>query len=255
VAAQPTSAEAALDSVVISLLRTPERLGRFRAVNPHVDAEHLIATDGAMVERPAYIPAKLPFTPGAIGCYMSHVEAWRRCAAGDRNVTVFEDDAIVHRDFDRLADTAVATLPAHWHFCLWGANPNAALLFDLMPGVSRAILVLDQDAVRSATPERFQSQVLRPTHYPVWRFHGTPGYMISPAGARALLDLCIPAPDVVIGYPGMRLPNNNVDRSINAAINSGLAAFVCVPPVVTTRNEEDVSTVQPRGTGPSGNAS
>jgi hypothetical protein len=36
----------------------------------------------------------LGYTPGAIGCALSHIAFWRACAAADGPVTVCEDDAI-----------------------------------------------------------------------------------------------------------------------------------------------------------------
>lgn len=41
-------------------------------------------------------------TPGAVGCYLSHLKAWRECAESKAQYcVVFEDDAIIGPDFHR----------------------------------------------------------------------------------------------------------------------------------------------------------
>lgn len=228
----------------LSLLRTPERLAAFRATNPHVHADHQPAIDGREVSYVDFIPPSLNFTPGATGCFLSHLAFWDHVAERGEAETIFEDDAVIHHHFDELSNYVLASLPYDWHICLWGWNVDGALMAELLPGTP-AIVAFDQDTLRTKITD-FQAADVRPRPYPLHRFHGTVSYAVSPTGVAALRPLCVPAPTAPISYPSFQtLPNNGIDRTINAAIATGrIRAFVAFPPLVITANDHATSTVQ-----------
>ena len=60
-------------------------------------------------------------TPGAVGCYLSHMMAWRRIVASGRPWgLVFEDDADVPAGARRALEAHMRTLPSDWDVFLLG---------------------------------------------------------------------------------------------------------------------------------------
>jgi glycosyl transferase family 25 len=228
---------------VLSLARTPERLAAFRSANPHIDADRQQAIDGREVSYVDFIPPSLNFTPGATGCFLSHLAFWDHVADTGIAETIFEDDAIIHKRFEELSNAILTYLPHDWHICLWGWNVDASLMAELLPGTA-AIVAFDQDALRTNLAD-FQKADIRPRPYRLHRFHGTVSYAISPAGVAALRPLCVPAPATPISYPNFQtLPNNGIDRTINGTLTGKIRAYVCFPPLVVTANDHATSTVQ-----------
>ena len=223
---------------VISLARTPDRLARFRATNPHIPAEHFLAIDGLEVGYTS-IDFPLLFSPGAVGCYLSHRECWKAATIGA--LTVFEDDAVVHHRFDDLSANILAALPQGWHFCLWGWNFDSALMIEPLPGVAGMVIASDQESLRQKIGA-YQDTDIRPTALPLARFSGTPAYSISGAGAALLLDL--QPPDIVVNFLGKNRANKGLDDTISLATEQ-INAFVCIPPLVVTQNDHATSTVIP----------
>lgn len=144
--------------LVINLDRHTERLGAFMRAYAASDAltalgpaARLPATDGQGVEPESVVaPDALEalrevvrtgkrtrhdeLTPGAIGCYLSHMETWRRLAASGREwALVFEDDARIPRDLWARASPAVREAPADWDIILLGYEGDTAPI----PGSSR----------------------------------------------------------------------------------------------------------------------
>jgi hypothetical protein len=67
-------------------------------------------------------------------------------------------------------------------------------------------------------------------------------YSVSPKGARALLDYCLPLRgERLIPFPGtgVVIKDTGIDCAVNGAFIS-MQAFVCVPPLVL-HDDEDAS--------------
>lgn len=95
----------ALSVRVISLKRSSERRERVQRELSHffLEWQFLDAVDGfALQELPkSYDQVKVArlqghaLTPGEIGCYLSHLEAWQQCVRENKPMLVFEDDFVV----------------------------------------------------------------------------------------------------------------------------------------------------------------
>ena len=223
---------------VISLPRTPERLTQFRTCNPHVQAQHFPAIDGREVGHIDFLPATLPFSVGAVGCFLSHLKLWD--AATTEPVTIFEDDAVIHHRFEEHSASILASLP-DWHFVLWGWNFDAVTMTEPYPGVARCLITSDQQSLRDNI-DKFQATELRPTAVPLIRFSGTPGYSISPAGVARIKKLMLPVPETPTWYLGRDWPTRGIDDALSLVMER-VNGYACFPPIVVTPNDHATSTV------------
>ena len=61
---------------------------------------------------------------------------------------------------------------------------------------------------------------------------GTQAYSLSPSGAQALLNTCLPLRNRKVGFPGTGIVNE--DSGIDVAMNlvyPDMEGFICVPPI------------------------
>jgi glycosyl transferase, family 25 len=233
---------------VISLERTPERLLQFRQLNPHLPhAKHFPAVDGRTVEPNWLVTEKIFAEPifykvGSIGNLLSHRELWR--AAADRNeiATIFEDDAIVHKDFETAAPAMLADLPPDWHFVMWGWNFDAEMSCDFFPGVPS--LSRFSQGHLCAQSEVIQQATIRPSLHRLHYAFGTVGYSVSPAGVRKIFELGFPIRPSLYKVPGhLEIENLSMDCHLST-LYARLNAYVCVPSLVITKNDHATSVVQ-----------
>jgi GR25 family glycosyltransferase involved in LPS biosynthesis len=233
---------------VISLERTPERWAAFETANAGGPAyTRFNAVDGRKVARAELIASgvmtpDLGYTPGAIGCALSHIAFWRACAAADGPVTVCEDDAILHPDFDACA-AAAAGLQPDFDLILWGWNFNSVLAGELFDGAPFA-MGFDEARMRQSIPA-FRAQRPAPTLLRLHRAFGTLCYTLSPKGAAKLLALCLPLAPCRVFFPllGRESDNTGIDIPMNAAYPQ-IAAYAAFAPLALTLNETALSTVE-----------
>ena len=179
-----------------------------------------------------------------MGRALSHVGLWRMAIARAQPITIAEDDAIFHLQFDGLAASVIATLPADWDLVLWGWNFDSILAFDLLPGISPCVSRFDQGQLRNATA-KFQIRALSPKAYRLLRAFGSVCYSVSPTGANKLLEQSLPIRPMTVAFPTIdpAFPNRGIDIVMNASYSS-IGAFVSFPPLVVTRNDNAISTVR-----------
>jgi GR25 family glycosyltransferase involved in LPS biosynthesis len=237
----------ALDMFVINLDRTPERMHQFQRVNPHL--EHVTrfpAVDGKTVGRAELIQTfanPIFYTDGAVGNALSHLRLWDIAAARSSHTTVFEDDAIVHKDFAALAPAIIAELSSDWDVVLWGWNFGGLMSFDLFPDVpclscfSEADLGKQWETIQKDTIRR---PALHRHHYGF----GTVAYSISPTGAKKLATLAVPIQPFLYKIPWHNIPIENLTFDcVLSTLYDRLNAYACFPPLVLTRNKGAESTV------------
>ena len=122
---------------VISLSRTPERLENFRRLNSHLsNFSRYPAVDGQLTDKSTYplrLASDLRYSPGAVGCALSHINLWAECERLGKPITILEDDAVTHVGFDGLSEKLVQKLPKNWDLVIWGWNFDCPLNYDLLP--------------------------------------------------------------------------------------------------------------------------
>jgi GR25 family glycosyltransferase involved in LPS biosynthesis len=234
---------------VISLARTQDRRDAFARQNPHLAFEFFEAVDGRalgeeQLRDPQLFVQPLKYTRGAYGCALSHLQLWDQAIALGQPVTVAEDDAVFRNDFHEQSKAVMAQLPQDWDLVMWGWNFDSILSLMSMAGVSPAIMVFNQD-VLCENIANFQASTTRSHPLGLDRCFGTVAYTISPAGARRFRQQCFPIRHFDLYFPVLdkELANSGIDIAMNA-IYADTQSFAAFPPLVATRNERNVSTVQ-----------
>jgi glycosyl transferase, family 25 len=228
--------------LVINLDQRPDRLARFSAINGFLAPIHRFpAVDGRSADRQRLIAegladAGLVCNDGALGCAISHGAIWRR-ALKEGEITVFEDDAVVNRNFDTQASRLIAQLPPVWDMIYWGWNFDAPLVVDLLPGITPAAVQCNQQGVRQEL-QRFQALDIKPWPMRLFSSCGTLAYTVSARGAVKLLRGCFPLRPL----PGVTDPRTGgsfygIDLAI-ARLLPTMSAFVAVPPLAVSPNED-----------------
>jgi glycosyl transferase, family 25 len=238
---------------VINLDRSPDRLSDFMENNRHLSSvKRFPAFEGrgisrqSLKERNILEGDMLTYSDGAIGCALSHLVQWEKCINEKKVLTIAEDDAVFHREFECLAQEVLASLPIDWDIILWGWNFDSIVAFDMLPGVSYCIGSFDQDGLRKNI-QGYQHAIVAPKAYRAIRCVGTVCYTISPSGAEKLYKYCLPIRTMDVLYPGLNqnrpLPNTGIDNMMNE-LYPRINAFVSFPPLVATKNDHSISTIR-----------
>lgn len=232
---------------VINLDRDPERLARFHRLNAHLpEVIRLPAVDGSTLDRReleanGYILAGLRYSNGSLGCALSHIALWRQAIREQKPITVAEDDAVFAPDFITASGALLGMLPADWDIVLWGWNFDALLWVEIPEGVSACRIEFNQNHLRENI-EVFRTR--KYGHAPLRLRHafGNLCYSVSPAGARTLLDNCLPLGDPLVKFPGygVVIENKTFDSTMNR-IYPQLKAYACMPPLAVSENRHETS--------------
>lgn len=151
----------------INLDRRPERweafCDRLPRPWPWGVPQRFSAADGLALYRQKQIPPRWTASPGAYGCYLSHLAVLERTAEAGESALIFEDDCLFRADFAAKAAAFLQNVPADWHQLYFGGQHGderrPAPPVPVAPGVCRCVQT-------------------RRTH----------AYAVSPAGAPLLLD-------------------------------------------------------------------
>jgi len=232
---------------LINLDRSTERLRHFRERNGHLEnIVRVPAVDGSAVDREAliragYITRDLPYGSETLGCAMSHLKLWEMAASQDQSITIFEDDIVIARQFEKRAREVMSVLPDDWGIIQWGYILNPTYVWvDL--GISRVSLrcygrpgYQGEEGLRKFQAEEYSAAPLRLLHS-----FGAQGYSISPKGARAALEYCLPLRKRLIEFPDAGV--TTLDRGIDVALDGvypTMKAYICVPPLLTAEHEQE----------------
>jgi GR25 family glycosyltransferase involved in LPS biosynthesis len=235
------------DIKVISLARTPERLDVFQQQNNHLKFSVFPAIEGALVsesERKNFIEDSYSYRSAALGNALSHQTLWKEIILKGEPLTICEDDAIFHKNFDVLSEKVISLLDGDWDICLWGWNFDSSLLCNIPHGLGRCFMVFEQEVLRQSL-HAYISGELNPSPLPLLQCLGTICYSISPKGAQKFLSQTQPIKKLSIFFPGRNVVHENsaLDITMNAFYLFN-KSYVSFPPLVVTRNEVETSTVQ-----------
>jgi GR25 family glycosyltransferase involved in LPS biosynthesis len=141
---------------------------------------------------------------GTVGCFLSHVKVWERVAATERHALVLEDDACLLCPVP--PSLASLNLPVDYHLCF----VNERMLDPDYRYTDTRFGVVSVETLARSKPAD-------------WGSAGTDGYLISPAGARALLELI--AVDGIAGDVDWRLVSYGLPQRLRAHFASMQGPF------------------------------
>ena len=139
-----------------------------------------------------------PLTQGEVGCFASHYRLWKRCLELNETIIVLEDDIVIGNDFRESVEIAASLIDR----------------FDFI-------------RLSGITDVRHQSIPLNlPAPWKIVRFQrgpmGTQGYVLSPSGARRLLEHA-------------KRWNLPVDNYIDSFWQHGVLSFGLLPSPISVR--------------------
>jgi GR25 family glycosyltransferase involved in LPS biosynthesis/glycosyltransferase involved in cell wall biosynthesis len=232
---------------LINLDRSTDRLRRFKELNGHLENVHRVsATDGSTLDRESlieseYINRDLPYMAGTLGCAMSHVRLWEKAVESASSMTIFEDDIVVSRHFPATARQVLSALPPDWDIIHWGALLNPLFVWvDL--GSSRVKLVhYGLKKYNGKLGMRlFQSEKVAAVPLRLLHSFGMQGYSISPKGARAALEFCLPLRNRFIDFPDaeVTVDDTGIDVAL-CGLYPSIKAYICTPQLVMHYDEDE----------------
>ena len=244
---------------VVSLPTRADRRAQFTAWNARPDLEitWVNAVVGAELDRDALVAENLiaknntKFSAGALGCAMSHRDLWLAARDAQGPTIICEDDACLRGDIGLHLEGVLAQLKPDWHLCYLGYNTDAVVAVQSDDGL-KALLFFDEGAKRE--PGYFESfarlHAPAPTPQLCFQAWGTLCYVVSPAGAQRLLNLCFPMRsdvDVIMFGQNRAIRPFGIDGMINLALQRApLNAYCVTPPLVVGPNDVATSDVAAR---------
>jgi GR25 family glycosyltransferase involved in LPS biosynthesis len=228
---------------LINLDRSVERLEKFRQRNSHLDnVLRIRAVDGTSIDRnllmqEGVITEDLSYPPGSLGCALSHLNLWKKAVSENRIVTIFEDDVICADRFQEESTELISRLRDDWDIVQWGYLFWRYFVW-LDFGFAKAKVEF-YDRSFSEDRSRFQSASVPRSLVRTAYVLGAQAYTVSPKGARALLEYCLPLRKRFIPFPGtgVVIEDIGIDGPMCGAYSS-MQAFTCVPPLVIPDDEQ-----------------
>jgi GR25 family glycosyltransferase involved in LPS biosynthesis len=232
---------------VINLQHRTDRRAEFLRNNSKVDVEvvWIDAVDGRKVDRNELLANNIlgrrheHFTPGQVGCALSHRWLWEACCRCETEWIICEDDAQLRSDFKIRLAKLLDQLHNEWDFLLLGYNFDSILDVEIASGVDmQAQFVSDFEASNIRTLQGIQSAAL-----PLNNAFGLCCYAISPKGAAMLLQLCFPMTGEAIGIPALERiirPAIGIDCVMNNHYRR-LRAYCSIPPLAISQNDKATS--------------
>lgn len=146
---------------VINLARSVARRKHMseKLAEAEATVEYLDAVEGSTIDR-AMFPMAEGLSSGEVGCYLSHVSAWRRLSESrHRSALILEDDVVVGSEindlcnaFSRLPFKAdlirVSSLKKVTGMQAWPLGPYRLLIADMHPSGSQGYWLSREGAVK-----------------------------------------------------------------------------------------------------------
>jgi GR25 family glycosyltransferase involved in LPS biosynthesis len=173
---------------------------------------------------------------------LSHRSLWEEVVLSDRQMVIFEDDAIFVNDFGSKLDDFLELVPQDYDLVYLGFNWDSFVfvdLFDLPSGVVK--MVFDQTALQS---DLHHIQAIEAAPHPIRlrAAFGICGYLISPKGAKVLLDSTFPLTDELINPP--KIPWTLKPQTLDSVLNkyhSLMENYISFPPLIYVGNSHQQS--------------
>lgn len=171
------------------------------------------------------------------GCALAHRNLWLQASETQMPLIACEDDAVIRMDFLKQFSSCVSSLPADWDLILLGYNFDSFLDVEIIPGVERLSGGFTDKLLSIRRLKKFQGSTFPVSVMPLRQAFGTPGYAVSPSGAKFLLDHVFPLRNlpVALSFQKRILASHSMDGIMNR-FYSKMKAYVCLPPLVVSPN-------------------
>jgi glycosyl transferase, family 25 len=238
-----------MQMLLVNLDRSPDRLEQFLRVNRHLgDVKRFPAIDGRTIDRDQLVAANvlmpdLDYTPGAVGCALSHIALWKLAVIERQPITVAEDDAVFSHRFIPCAEALLAGADPEWDIIMWGFCYGTFLWVELPQSISVAEIKCRDDLLQEHR-DQFQTAEYSSVLLKLRQQYGLFAYSVSPKGATALLQQCLPLSPKLIPFPDFPIVDANVgiDCAMNA-VYPNIKAYVCFPPLAV-QDTQGTSTIR-----------
>ncbi|NVN02505.1 MULTISPECIES: glycosyltransferase family 25 protein [Asaia] len=236
--------------VVINREVDKERLASFFRSNGHVGRiERVTGVEGQAVSlddlvRRGVAETGLRYTQGALGAALSHLGLWSQSVQQGAPLAIFEDDALLCRNFDSESERLIAELPEGWDVLLLGYNFNAPITIDALPGITRGTVTLDEKQMQG-NAGLFANEEVVARAFRLQQAFGLCAYVVSPKGARALLERCLPLRAQEYQQLGLERMVRNVGIDVVTSYHyRQLDAFGAFPPLAISPNDKSGSSTR-----------
>ena len=227
-----------MDKFCISLDSAPERSETFLRLNAHVpDIVPFKGLDAATVDVAAMQQAGLvtqtcAFSPAALANALNHVSLWGTVMRSGTGAYVFDDRAVLCRNFADASKEIIEKLPSNWDLICWDWAGDNVMQYELLPGVTHATTMYFQDSVQKHVTD-FNKVGVASLPFRLVQMFGFGNYAISPSGAAKLIKSCLPLnTEEVLHYclGGQMLEATDLSILLNRHYMD-IGAFVSVPPL------------------------
>ena len=189
----------------------------------------------------------LEMIPNSLGLTLTVLELLKMCVEINEPITIMEDDAIAHPNFEKTSETLLESISKTFDVIFWGWNFDA-LMWLLPFGAKHPIkIVSDRIQEKEFLPEFSENfQGVNHQLIPLGHQWGTMCWSVSPEGARKILDRILPIDTEAYEKRHLNLwvKPIAVDELIGKLIPD-IIAFTCFPPLCFAINDKTESTIWP----------
>lgn len=240
-----------IDWVVLSAESTPERLAQFDSANGYLGLpiEVVAVTEGRDIDLRELVQIELvdpdidEWGAGAVATALSHWLCWHQAVETQRPTCVFQDSAVLRRDFVPRVQGLLDAIPNGWEYLQLGCDTQSGIDFQITPDC-RYRGRFTRDRANDEDLEIFAAAVTPVVPLRLFNAFGGFAYIVTPAGAQRLIEQCFPLATRVLNVPCLkrRVRTTSIDTVMNQFFGS-MPAHVCFPPLALSRAEPSAATV------------
>jgi GR25 family glycosyltransferase involved in LPS biosynthesis len=239
-----------MDIFVISLQRSHDRKLYFDSNNSKYMTKYTYwdAVDGKTIDiskldETIFTRNSKKYSPGAVGCALSHLQLWEKCIELNRPIVIMEDDVIVNYNFTKHLNNLMNNmLPKDWDIVQLSYNFDSVLSYNNTV-YEQCNCIFNKTSVTKNDISKFVSSKINTTIAKLNYSFGAAAYIINPNGAKILKEKCFPLNNTIVNIPFL---NNIMCFTIDCMMNTvykDISAYVTVIPFVMTPHiSEDYKT-------------
>jgi GR25 family glycosyltransferase involved in LPS biosynthesis len=233
----------------ITVQRNQLRRDIFEAKHPDLSFEWYQGVDGAQIDRVALIQEGVlerdcSWSDNSIANALSHFHLWVESAERNQTILIFEDDAVFSQDFEKNLSSLISETPDGFDLLYLGFNWDSLVFIELFDSLAGIVKLTFSEAKLKANFDSVRQFTLRPVGLRLRAAFGTCGYLVTPEGARKLIQSTVPLSDRIINPPGVpwRMKAFTMDSLLNEIFYK-TQSYVSFPPLVYVENNREASTI------------